>query len=364
MEIKDFLSKRNLLILIGVPVLAGLIVLGVLFALPAKYTATATVNPLTLVGGPDGQYTGSQAVNQFVSTFQATAQGSAVDERVYAEAKVKPGGITDNLTVSQVGGSSAVTITFVSSTKGQPRAVVAAVADETLKQMFAGQVDLAKSAVKASQEEVTAANAAIKGWADKNGVVDPEQVYQSRLDQLNSLLQQQSTLKAAGNAAGASAVSGTIASVNGDLKKYSGLIAAYNDLTSNRDAAQAALVAAQQDVSRAQTQLAAAGASDIVSLNSEKPVDRGAEMVTVVLPVIGAGLFLAVGLILVLELARGRRRTTDRSTARNQAGRTSSPAGPTPTESVDAGAAESGSRKAGTPSVTEAQPESVPATRS
>ncbi|CCH78159.1 exported hypothetical protein [Nostocoides japonicum T1-X7] len=315
MEIKDFLTKRNLLILIGVPVLAGLIAVGVLFAAPTKYTATATVNPLTLVGGSQGQYTGSQAVNQFVSTFQATAQGAAVDQRVYSDAKVKPGDITDNLTVSQVGGSSAVTVTFVSTTKGQPSAAVTAVADETLKQMFGSQVDLAKAAVKSAQEQVVAANTAIKDWGAKNGVVDPEQVYQAKLDRLNSLLQQQSAMKAAGNSTGASALSGTIASVNGELKKYGALIAAYNDLTATRDSAQAALVGAQQNASQAQTQLAAADADGVVSINREKPVDRGSQIVTVVVPVVGAGLFLAVGLILVLELAGTRQTRTRRVVA-------------------------------------------------
>lgn len=333
MEIKDFLTKRNLLILIGVPVLAGLIASSVVFLSPTKYSATATVNPLALVGGADGQYTGSQAVNQFVSAFQATASSAPVDQRVYADAKVKPGAITDGLMVAQVGGSSAVTVSFESVTKGQPTAAVTAVADETLKQMFSSQVELSQQSAKGAQQQVSDANNAIKAWGEKNGVVDPQQAYQSQLDRLNSLLQQQASLKAQGNSAGASALSGTISSVNGDLKKYSGLIAAFSDLTANRDSAVAALTAAQTGVSKAQTQLAASEATGVVSVGSERPVNRGDEIVTVVLPAVGAGLFLAVGLILLLELVGSRKRSGRTATARDGAAPATEPV--EPVESVD-----------------------------
>ncbi|HET7475024.1 MAG TPA: Wzz/FepE/Etk N-terminal domain-containing protein [Dermatophilaceae bacterium] len=309
MEIKDYLlvAKRRLWLLIGIPLLAGAIAAGVIMAAPTQYTAMATVIAPALVGGATGQYTGSQAVTQFVSAFQSTAQGPAVDARVFADTQIEPGAIADGLVVAQIGGSSAVTVTFTTTKKGEAVKVVTAVVQETMKQMFSSQVDLTTAQVEQATKDVKDANAAIDKWGSDNGLVDPERVYQAQLDRLNGLLQNQSSLLAQGNSTAASALGGTISSVRNDLKRYGPLMAAFNDLTATRDSAQSGLVAARQRLADAKQQLGAADPAKVAFVGKERSVDKTSQLLTVGLPVVGAGLFLAILLVLVLEVLRGGR---------------------------------------------------------
>lgn len=309
MEINDYLAiaKRRWMLLIGVPLLAGLIAVGVLMAAPEKYTATATVNAPALVGGSSGQYTGSQAVTQFVAAFQSTAASTPVDTAVLGATRLQPGQIEDGLAVTQVGGSSAVSITFTSTTNGEPAKVVSTVASATLAQMFDSQVTLAQSRVDDAAKQVAAGNTAINEWGAKNNMVDPTRVYQSQLERLNALQQTQASLKAQGNATAAGALSGTITEVSNQLKGFGPKIAEFNNLMATRDSAQAELTSARQALSQAKTQKTAADPSQVVWVSGQRKLDRTDEMLSVGLPVVGAGVFLAIALIAALELLRGNR---------------------------------------------------------
>lgn len=309
MEITDYLAvaRRRWLLLVGVPLLAGAIAAAVLLTAPPTYTATATVNAPALVGGANGQYTGSQAVTQFVSAFESTAVSGPVDRNVFASTKVGAGALTDNLTVAQVGGSSAVTVTYVSPTKGQAVPVVKSVASATLGQMFDSQVTLAQSRADAALKQVSQANAAITAWGAKNGMVDPNRVYQSQLERLNSLQQSQASFKAQGNAAAASALSGSITDVSNTLKTFGPKIAEYSNLTAARDSATSDLTSARQSLAQSATQKTAADPARVVDVGSESASNRTDELVSVGVPVVGAGLFLALALIAVLELLRSNR---------------------------------------------------------
>ncbi len=323
MEITDYfaIAKRRWILLLGVPLLAAAIVAAVLFTAPAKFTATATVNAPALVGGSSGQYTGSQAVTQFVSAFQSTAASAPVDSAVLAKTNLQPGQIEDGLTVTQVGGSSAVMITFESTTSGQATTVVSTVASATLAQMFDSQVTLAQTRATEAAKAVTAANTAINEWGVKNAMVDPTRVYQSQLERLSSLQQSQASLKAQGNAAAASALSGTITEVSNSLKTFGPKIAAYSDLVATRDSAASDLTTARQSLAQAKTQQTAADPSQVVWVSGQRKLDPTDELVSVGLPVVGAGIFLALALIAVLELLKGnreaRRRTEDEEAAQS-----------------------------------------------
>ncbi len=314
MEINDYLAiaKRRWIILLGVPLLAAIIVAIVLNAAPTTYRAVATVNAPALVGGSSGQYTGSQAVNQFVSAFQSTASTAPVDDAVFKATSLQQGEIESGLAVEQVGGSSAITVTFVGDKKGESAQVVSTVASATLSQMFDSQVTLATTRVDEAAKQVAAGNAAINAWGDKNGMVDPNRVYQARLERLNSLQQTQASFKAQGNDVAAAALSGTITSVTNSLVEFGPKIAAYNDLVSARDAAQSDLTSARQALSQATSQKAAADPKQVVWVSSERPVDPMADLASIGLPVVGAGLFLAIALIAVLELLRSNRRARQR----------------------------------------------------
>jgi capsular polysaccharide biosynthesis protein len=318
-EIIDFLhvARRRIAVLVAVPLLAAAAAAALVLLAPVSYTATTTVWAPALVGGAAGnQYTGSQAVSQFASAFQATATSPAVRQTVSDRTGVDRNEIASNLTVAQVGASSSMTLTYTDTTDKYVAPVLSELTKETLRTMFGSQVSLAETQVTAAKADVQAANAAIAAWEQKANMVDPQQVYQARIDQINSLLQQQSTLRANGSTTAAAAVGASITSLRSTLSAFSTRLAEYTTLTAARDAATASLTSSQQGLLAARTQLSAADPSQVSFTGKVHEVSETPALLTKVLPVVGAGIFLAVVLVAMLELlARSRAVRSSRGAA-------------------------------------------------
>jgi hypothetical protein len=309
-EIVDYLriARRRIAVLIAVPLLAAAAAGALVLNAPTQWTATATVWAPALVGGASGnQYTGSQAVSQFAAAFQATAQSPGVRQTVADQTGVDRNEIGDNLVVSQVGASSSMTLTFTDTKDTHVEPVLTALTKQTLLTMFGSQVTLAETQVATAKDDITKANAAIVAWEQKNSMVDPQQIYQVRVDQLNSLLQQQSTLRSNGNTISAAAVGASIASLRSSLATFAPKLAEYQALTATRDAATASLTQSEQALLAARTQLNAADPAKVAFLGNVHKVSEDSALLTKVLPVAGAGVFLAVALVVILELLSGAR---------------------------------------------------------
>jgi hypothetical protein len=309
-EIIDFLSlsRRRVLVLVGVPLLAAASATAMVLTSNDTFSATATVSAPALVGGAAGnQYTGSQAVSQFVAAFQATAQGPAVRQAVSDSAHVAVSDVANNLTVSQVGASSTMTLTYTSQNRKAVEPVLAAVTRLTLQTMFGSQVALAETQISNAKDDLAKANAAIVAWEQHNGMVAPDQIYQARIDQINSLLQQQTTLRSNGNPVGAAAVGATIASTRAELVKFAPRLAQYQILVAGRDAATAGLTQAQQNLLSARSQSDAADPAKVAFISGEHLVSEAPTLLTTVLPITGAGVFVAVVLIAIMELGAASR---------------------------------------------------------
>ena len=305
MEIADYLrvARRRLWVLLGVPLLAAAVTAYLVMAAPTKYTATSTVSAPALVGGStSNQYTGAQAVNQFVAQFQATAHTPAVLDAVAAQTKVSRADITDGMTVEQVGASSVMQLGFTSANKAVVKPVLESLSKQTLQTLFATQVQLTQGQVVAANDQLKTANAAIVNWEKTHGMVDPARVYQATLDRLNSLTQQWAVQSANGSAVGAAALNGAIASVKAELPKFGPLLAEYQQLTADRDAAGAAVTSSQEALSQARGQLAAADPGKVAYVSSTIEVDQTGSLLGLVLPVTGAAIFVAIALVAMLEL--------------------------------------------------------------
>ncbi len=113
-EIADYLkvARRRLWILILVPLLAAGAALAYGLLSPRTYSSTATVLTPSLVGAQYSQFTGPQAIDQFVSAFAASAADPTVVAQTAKETGISAEALTDNVTVEQVGASSNVTLTF------------------------------------------------------------------------------------------------------------------------------------------------------------------------------------------------------------------------------------------------------------
>lgn len=310
-EVIDFLAKarHHWLLLVGVPLLAAVLSIGYVLLSPVMWTATATISAPALVGGQFGaQYTGSQAINQYVAQFESIATGPTVRREVTRATKVSPSTLTDGLSVAPVGASSMMTITFESTDSTTVEPVVKAVATTTLDMLFGQQVSLAEAMVSNATAAVSAATDSIAKWEATQGIVAPEDVYRERLAQMSNLEEQGVLLGIQGNPAGAAAAKSGAAAIRADLKKFPPLLGEYRSLTSARDAAASSLSSAQQALQSAQAQKLAADPSKAVFTTDVQAEDRMDTILRLVPPVTAAGVFLGVILVIVIEMVTASRR--------------------------------------------------------
>lgn len=305
MEIIEYLrvARSRKWVLLGVPILAATATSGIILLAPATYSATATISPAALVGGAAGnQYNGSQAVSQYVAAFQATASGPEVRHAVSSATKIPASEIADGLGVQQVGASSAMTITYTDTKAKNVTPALTAITHETLNAMFGSQVDLAQGQVDTATTEIANVEDGILAFEKRSGMVDPDRMYQSKIDQINNLTTQEVTLSANGNKAGAAATAATLAASKASLPAFGPLLAQYHELTARQNAAHATLATALQSLQQAKAQLGAADPSRVTFISAQAPVSRTSTLVTTILPVIGASVFAAIAIVAILEL--------------------------------------------------------------
>lgn len=326
MEIIDYLriAKRRWWILVLVPLLAAGAFAAVTFGGPATFSSTATVFSGTMVGADGSPFSGTQGGSQFVAAFQAAAQNPKTQMAVQSATGVGPNGQDDGLTIAPVGTSSDLTVTFV----GANREAVAKVAAETSRQsidlMFAARTASATASRQQAEATATAANGAVAALSTKYGMADAPRAYQASLNQVASLQQQQANLRATGNSIGAAALDAPIAAANATLASFVPILAQYNNLASIQSAANSDLTQAQADWRHATALQAAATAPGVVVVSETTPVNKLTAAAPLLAAIFGAGLFLAVVLIFLLEVIQ-RMRAAGRETDAARAGSTVPP---------------------------------------
>ncbi len=329
MELIDYLhiARRRLWILILIPLLAVCAAAALALATPAKYTATATVSTTGLVTGSASQFTGTQAVNQFVAAFNATSTGPAVLAEAAKQTGVPAKQISAGLVVQQRGASSDMSLTFTSDRASNVIPVLTAVENNTLQSMFSPPVELTKKQLEITQGAVAAANNALTGLGDKYGITDPAIAYQAELDRLNGLEQRQASLNATGNTGAAQAMQLAIDNAKAKLATYGPVLSQYNNLIAQRQAAVSDLTAARQAYRLALAERDAADPKNITFITAVTSEGRARTLMHTVPPALAAGIFLAAGLVFMLELLSGSDRSAARSRSRD-ADSAGQPAGP------------------------------------
>lgn len=328
MELVDYLhiARRRLWILVLIPLLAVCAAAALALATPAKYTATATVSTTGLVTGSASQFTGTQAVNQFVAAFNATSTGPAVLAEAAKQTGVPAKQIADGLVVQQRGASSDMSLTFTSSHAKDVIPVLTAVENNTLQSMFSPPVDLTQKQLEITQTAVSAASKALTTLENKYGITDPAIAYQAELDRLNGLEQRQASLNAVGNQKAAQALQPAIDNAKNKLATYGPVLSQYNNLIAQRQAAVSDLTAAKQAYRLAQAERDAADPKNITFITAVTSEGRARTLMHTAPPALAAGIFLAAGLVFMLELLAGSARSTRRSGSR-EAGSVDEPAG-------------------------------------
>lgn len=310
MEIIDYLriARRRLWVLILVPLLAGGAVAATVLLAPQTYTANAVVAAPALVGGSaNNQYNGAQGVSQFAAAFQAAAVSPPVLDQVAARTHVAESDLVDGLTITQLGTSPQMEVTYVTTDRKVAGTVADITASETLNFLFTPQVALAQKQVEAATGDVAAANKAITDWTAQHGSIAPDKLYDSKLQQIDNLQQQQLTYSATGLATASAALATAIQNRQAELRKLAPLVGEYQQLLDKKSVAMGSLTAAEQALQAARSQSAAAAPENVVTVSAVHATDLTPALVQKVGAAVGAGLFLALGLVIVLELLFPRR---------------------------------------------------------
>lgn len=260
MEIADYLrvARKRLWVLILIPLLAAGAAVAWVLTSPPEYSATATLSTTAFVGGATNQFTGTQAASSFAAAFTAKATGPAVQETASEESGVPVSDLEDGIQVAQNGASSDMTITFSGPDKESVVPALEAVKKATLNSMFAAQVTQAEANVTNAQAAVVAANQRLRQVTLNYGRTDPLTVYQGQLTRV--------------------AVT--------DLER------------------------ARSEYQMAMSQLTAAQADNILYVSDVRTVSKTRALVSTVVPVVGAAIFLSVIFVMILEmLAHSRRKS-------------------------------------------------------
>jgi Chain length determinant protein len=311
LEIADYLRiiRRRLWILVLVPLLAGGTVAGLALKAPQKYRATATVAAPALIGGPSSnQYSGSNGPRAFVANFAAAVTSSRILNQVAKETGVPEETVAAGLTATPVGDSSIIEVTYSTITQADAGRVAQAAAADTIRFLFSTQVTLAEHTVSEAGKALAAAEAKLNGFYRSTGLVLPDKAYEIKAQQLANLQQQQAERQAEGLYTAAAALATTVRVKQAELAELAPKVAAYQSLLDRKEQASSQLDLMQQGLDQARAQYSAADPAAAVTLGETRQASRIAEVARKALPAAGAGLFLAVAIVLLLELL-GRRPT-------------------------------------------------------
>lgn len=309
MEISDYLRivRKRLWILVLVPGLAAGIVTALVLSGGPRYQATATVAAPALVGGPSSnQYSGSGGPRTFVANFVAAATSSRIVNQVARQANVPVSRIDVGLDAIPIGGSSLIQITYQSPRRPEAGPVAGGVAAGTIRFLFQSQVRLAERTVAEASKAVNAADAKLTSFYRSTGMVVPDKLYEIKSQQLANLQAQQAQSQADGNPGAAAALGATISTKESELRALVPRVATYQSLVDRKQQATQQLNLMQQSLDQARAQYSAADPSTVVSLGETRQVSVLAQIARKAGPAAGAGLFLAVGIVALLELLARR----------------------------------------------------------
>jgi hypothetical protein len=340
MEIIDYLRilRKRLWILIGIPVL-GLIGVAavVLVVKPEQYAATATVAPPALVGGSaTNQYSGAGGAKLFVSDFESAATSNLILNPLSAKIHVAKATLRSGLTVAEVESSNFMNVTYTTQKNGEAKAasIAQTVASNTLLYLFQTQVQIAQKLVTGAQAQVNSAQAAVTAYQTKIGVPEPDQRLQTVQTTISQLEQTQAVDQADGDTSTAANLNSSLNSLRAQQATLENEVSTFNNLQAQVTAAQTRLNGVTPTLQAAQAQFAAANPSKVIAVGQTEPVSRKSTLAKAGGVAVGAGLFLAVLLIALLEILRRARQEKDEDLGRGRreraGARAEAPAAPAP----------------------------------
>ena len=308
MEIKDHLAlvRRRLWIILLVPLLAGGATAGLMMRQAVTWHATATVAVPGVVGGQDGQFSGSTGNRAFTANFTAVVTSRATADAVSAQFKIPSDTILAGTTTAPIGDSSIVTVTYKTENKAEAEKVVTALAARALNFMFDPRQSIAAAAkaqqdVDVANQAVGATQGAIDAFVNETKLANPTQDYQVKAQQIAALEQQAVEAGARGETDAANRIGAAAVAMKPQLTALGAQVARYNQLVEAKTRALAQLDDARKAQADKLTQPSAVDPATAVSTSAATANSKLHDAVQKGGAAFAAALFLVLLAIFTLE---------------------------------------------------------------
>ena len=312
MEILDYFKAigRRFWVLVLVPAIAGLLPLAYYVLKPTQYAAKVTIVPVSLVGGVrTNQYRGADADKYFANNVIGALRTNRLMDQVSQETGVPAHTVRSGLSVSQVGTSSFVNVTYVTGKKRLAEPVSRAAAGDALHFLFQSQYDVAQAEVDAAQKQADQADNGLAAIAAQSDGKTPQDAYAALSRGLPAL---QVAAARAKDTAGAAQVNQEVSQAQARLANLDQLEGQYLALIDMKRRAVNLRRDADQRVREASVQLAAAAPQNALVLGKVHRSFPFNQVLQVVVGGAAGGLFVAVGYLFVREVWDGVRRRSAR----------------------------------------------------
>ena len=305
MEIKDYLKAlgQRAWVVILVPVLAGALALGYQLGQPASYSSTVTV-----VSHPASAAAGS--VIQYITSFQAAMSSDTIINQVAQQTHISSGAVRSGLSSQPSGVNSIILkVSFTSTNKSVVARVPDLAARDTLDLLAEPSVTSAQATLDADNAEYAHAKAAVDAYTAGTGFQVPLETYRQELAYVSQLQVAYDTARLTGapTAAGFQAL---IVGEKSRVDQLATLVAQWSRLNDIEVRDATAVSNAQTRLSEAKAEVVVIQAPGSVAPGDTTKLSPLPTIIKLVGPVVVVALVLAIGVIVLLETMRARRRRT------------------------------------------------------
>lgn len=310
MEISDYLDlvrKRIRLFLLVPPLAAAIVVAVMLLTTEQRYVTNATVTVSSLGGAAGSQFSGAQGNRMLLETFGAAAATPTVLEKVSERTSVPLATLQQagTISVAPIGDSSLARVTTRLQQKDRSAEAARWVSAESIKFILEPQVHLAGQLAEQSQKTVTETEGQLFELGKSSGLALGLPDYEMKSRAVSALREEQLRARSLGNTSLASSLQAQIDAQSAELAALAPQVAQFQTLSELNKQAVARLNAARATQEQARALQASADAGNLITVGEPQAVPIGPTILRRALGALGAGVFLAALLVILLEfLAR------------------------------------------------------------
>jgi capsular polysaccharide biosynthesis protein len=309
MEIHEYLKRirHRLWLPVALPLCAALIVTAVVLFSPQEHEVIVTVPAHALIGGEDSQYTGPNAARAFAEDFVTALETRAVISTVAEVTTVPPSAITDGLHAGPMRDGGLIQVVYRTAQPDRAQRVAHQAVKEAITLLFRPQRELGWAGINEAHEAIADIDAEIDRFRATTGLTLPDRLYERKAEQLADLQFQQAQAVAADETSTAARLGTVIARHNTELRELALQARAFTALTDQRAMAVARLEAATRSSARVDAVLTAVDAGGVVAVGAPIRISQASIILRKGAAAAGAGLFLGVVLVVLLDALDLRR---------------------------------------------------------